>query len=280
VNFYLRVVGRRLDGYHLLESVMAPVSLFDRISLRRNTSGRIRLRCNRPELANDANLAARAACLLRDEARSSAGVDIRLRKRIPAGAGLGGGSSDAAAVLLGLNRLWRLRLPRPRLATLALRLGADVPFFLHRSSAIVRGIGERVEPCPSFPAVSLVLVYPGFPVDTAWVFRNLRWRKPRRAPQSPITGFLRGLLPLTHLLHNDLEAVAAAAHQEIHTLERKLVDLGAAAARMTGSGSAVFGLFGAPNAARRAATALRRQGLWAVPVRALPRVPLALAKPG
>jgi 4-diphosphocytidyl-2-C-methyl-D-erythritol kinase len=274
INFYLRIVGRRPDGYHLLESLMAPVSLYDRIRIRSLERPEIRLSTSGTELPEDSqNLAWRAADLLRRHARVRAGVQLRLEKRIPIGAGLGGGSSDAAAVLRGLNRLWRLRLSVSCLARLGERLGADVPFAVHGRPAVVRGVGDEVRPLRHFPCAHLALVWPGFAISTGWAYEKLRFRGDRAQAPSPLSSLVRGKIALRDACANDLEAVAASAYPQLTTLEQQLRELGAETALMTGSGSAVFGLFTSAAASRRAAAALRRQDLWARAVRTLARAP-------
>jgi 4-diphosphocytidyl-2-C-methyl-D-erythritol kinase len=274
INVYLRVVGRRADGYHLLESIVAPVSCFDRLWLHPRADGEIRLRCNDPCIPSSAgNLAWRAAALLRERAGVDAGVDISLLKRIPAGAGLGGGSSDAAAVLIGLNRLWRLGFSTARLARLGAILGADVPFFVHGRPAVMRGVGERVRPFSAFPHADFVLAFPGSPIETRWVYQNLHWSEPTPRPRSPVRRFLQGRLDLASILHNDLERVACKAQPAIARLLARLGQLGGSGGRMTGSGSAVFGIFPSSSATKRAAARLRREGLWAVAVRTIDKSP-------
>src|SRR3954469_7342886 len=146
LNLFLEVLGRRPDGYHEVETLMVAVDLFDRLTFRESPSGEITLRCDDPGLPTGSeNLAVRAAERLRDESGRRLGAHIDLHKSIPAGAGLAGGSSDAAAALAGLDRLWDLKTRPDRLATLASGLGSDVPFFLKAGAAICRGRGERVE---------------------------------------------------------------------------------------------------------------------------------------
>jgi 4-diphosphocytidyl-2-C-methyl-D-erythritol kinase len=183
VNLSLELLGRRPDGYHELRSVMAPISLADDLELRLAAEPGVRLRVEGADLpAGPDNLVHRAAALVLDEVRAAAagaahepaapGVEIRLVKRIPVGAGLGGGSSDAAGTLVGLDRLLGSPLGPARLARLALRLGADVPFFVGGRAALATGVGERLEPLPPLPTLWMVLVNPGFPVSTADVYRE------------------------------------------------------------------------------------------------------------
>ncbi|KAA0218871.1 MAG: 4-(cytidine 5'-diphospho)-2-C-methyl-D-erythritol kinase [Lautropia sp.] len=276
LNLFLHVTGRRADGYHLLETVFEFVDLCDRVHLARRDDGAIVRRNPLAGLAPEADLAVRAARLLAAETGCRFGVEIAIDKRIPMGAGLGGGSSDAATVLLGLNRLWELRLDRRRLMALGLRLGADVPAFVFGRRAFARGIGERLRALPGEPAW-FVLVAPPVAVPTASVFgcaKLTRDTKPLK-----ISGLSRGRS--VYRGKNDLEPVACAAWPRI---AEALAALRLAAdsagadgrlARMTGSGACVF----CPVPDEPAAAAIRkrlvRQAVGtAYSVRSLPGHPL------
>ncbi|MFN3629461.1 MAG: 4-(cytidine 5'-diphospho)-2-C-methyl-D-erythritol kinase, partial [Casimicrobiaceae bacterium] len=212
LNFFLHVTGRRPDGYHLLESVFVPVSLADTVELvttRADEAPGITLCGAPPGLTAENELGCRAARALAAYAGIRAGARIRLIKRIPSGAGLGGGSSDAAAVLIGLNRLWGLGLSRRELARLALPLGADIPFFLGEGPAFVTGIGETVRPV-TLPARDVVIAHPGVAAETAAVFRSPR--------------VVRDTAPIVHFGWpidwggNDLETAAREIAPEITAL--------------------------------------------------------------
>jgi len=250
INLYLHVLRRRQDGYHDLASWMQKIALADRlvISLRPAPSLSLTVRDGRLP-GDETNLVWRAAtaffaaCHLAD----TFGADIVLEKNIPLAAGLGGGSSDAAAALLGLNRLCGLPLSAPALAALGLSLGADVPFFLYpQPAAFANGIGEILRPAPVLSGYHLLLVNPGFPLSTREVFSRLplteKTKKIKRtAPADGENG------QDVSWLSNNLEIVAVAMHPEIASIKRRLLALGAAAAVMTGSGATVFGLFAAPD---------------------------------
>lgn len=268
VNLILRIVSRRADGYHLLDSVMAPVSLYDEVQVtverRAAAAAHIRVDCDAPGIPTDAsNLAHRAAALVCREFGIRARVAVSLRKRIPAGAGLGGGSSDAAAVLTALDRLFDLGLPTDRLSRLAVRLGADVPFFLCGGPARVSGIGEVVARLPALPRRWLVIVVPPFAVSTAWAYQQFD-RQRRAVSHVPVAGWDRafdaGRWPTTPAFVNDLERAVLPAHPELAERKARLLALGAHAALMSGSGSAVFGVFAREVAAAQAATALSDAG--------------------
>lgn len=261
INLFLRVVGQRPNGYHELDSVFLPIGLADRlqVELRSAPGGAVTLRCNCPKLPTDErNLAVAAALRFTEEFAVRGAIAIDLHKEIPVGAGLGGGSSDAAAVLKVLAALARVDAPE-RLAKLALAIGADVPFFLEPRPARVRGVGERIEPLVGVPALDLVIAAPPVEVKTARIFAALepsQWSGP--GPEAELGAIARGELTAAALV-NDLTAAAVRCHPEIAELKRMLEDLGARGAAMTGSGAAVFGVFPDPaSAARAAAEAARR----------------------
>lgn len=257
INLSLRVTGRRPDGYHLLATLMQKISLCDRVELRRRAGDTIRLRCPDSNLPEDeGNLAYRAARLFFEETasrREGGGVEITLRKNIPLAAGLGGGSSDAAAVLRGLNRIFAAGCTEGELLGLGARLGADVPLFIvDWPVAWATGIGDRLQPAAPLAGYLILLVNPGYSVGTAWVYQ--RFALTEQAKKINLTNFIdqegEGVeSPFRHRsirpdeLVNDLEAVTAAEHPEIILLKERLLQAGAEAALMTGSGPTVFGLF-------------------------------------
>src|SRR6266567_9058552 len=176
INLTLDVLGRRSDGYHELITIMQTIDLYDTICLTANEDTSVRMICTRPELSNDDNLAARAAQAIRQRLNLTQGLDIELHKRIPVAAGLAGGSSNAAAVLLALQRWWQLPLSPTDLLSIAASLGSDIPFFLTGGLALCEGRGEYITPLASrWPAYMrwLLLVKPSIGVSTAAVFRNL-----------------------------------------------------------------------------------------------------------
>jgi 4-diphosphocytidyl-2-C-methyl-D-erythritol kinase len=264
INLQLRVVGKRADGYHLLDSIMLPVSLFDEIEITKRAlknSHRVLLRvtCDDPRVPNgEKNLVHRAASLLLREAGVAPALDIRIRKRIPVGAGLGGGSTDAAATLVGLNRLLKLHFSESRLEKLGLSLGADVPFFIRGRPARARGVGEKLTPLKKVPRWWLVILYPGFPVSTAWVYSNLRQNLTKSNANTRLYTSLTRAPKFADLLINDLEAVTVKRYRRIKLMKESLIKAGAAGALMTGSGSAVFGIFGSREKANKAYQTLRK----------------------
>jgi 4-diphosphocytidyl-2-C-methyl-D-erythritol kinase len=257
INLTLRIVGRRADGYHLLDTVMVPISLYDDIQIRKvrvtKKSHRrlIKVICSNPAVPNGPeNLAYRAAELLLAKAKIKQPIEIRIHKRIPIGAGLGGGSTDAAATLNGLNRLFKLNLTAKKLEKLGLALGADVPFFVRGRPARARGIGERLQSLRGLPAMSLVVVYPGFAVSTAWVYRNLPRKLTIPDLNNSIFTRLKDVGDLGALLVNDLEKITLNRYPRIAIIKEKLRRAGAAGCLMSGSGSSVFGIFHSNRKAR------------------------------
>ncbi|MBI4205094.1 MAG: 4-(cytidine 5'-diphospho)-2-C-methyl-D-erythritol kinase [Betaproteobacteria bacterium] len=239
LNLMLRVVGRRADGYHLLQTVFRFIDYGDTLTFRVRADGVIR-RVNAVEGIDAADdLAVRAAQLLRRAAGSPLGVDITLGKRLPLGGGLGGGSSDAATTLLALNHLWRLNLPRARLLDLALELGADVPVFVFGENALAEGIGETLRPITLPPAWYVVLT-PPVVVSTARVFAAPELK--RDSKKIRIQSFS------AELTGNDLEPLVCREHPEVEQHLKWLRQFGRA--MMTGSGACVFGAFDSENAAR------------------------------
>jgi 4-diphosphocytidyl-2-C-methyl-D-erythritol kinase len=272
VNLSLRVVGRRRDGYHLIDTIMVPVSLYDEIAIARAKPGaKISVVCDDPKIpSGEKNLAYKAAALLLGRNTAKHPVAIRIKKRIPAGAGLGGGSSDAAAVLVGLNRLLRLKKNRRQLLRLAAKIGADVPFFVLGRPARARGIGERLKPIKTGRRLWLVIVYPGFPVSTSWAYHSLSFKLTKNIEKTSLNRHVRPLRGSAIELVNDLEKPVLRRYPKVARLKRKLAEAGAAGTLMSGSGSSVFGIFSSGDKARKAFLRLQRvDGLQTFLVRSL-----------
>lgn len=243
INLTLDVRGRRPDGYHALRSVMQTLELHDTLELRPAPS--LRFACDVPALAGSDNLVPRAARLLQVATGYAGGVHITLRKRLPVEAGLGGGSSDAAATLRGLNRLWGLGLAPSELAVLAARLGSDVPFFLYTPTALVEGRGESVAALPPAPTAHVVLHKPPGGVSTARVFAAL---PPARygdgsGTERLLAALRAGLPPGQWPLSNGLQETVAELYPEVGAALARLRAAGAENPVMTGSGSTVYALF-------------------------------------
>jgi 4-diphosphocytidyl-2-C-methyl-D-erythritol kinase len=244
INWSLRVLGRRPDGYHDLETLFQTVSLHDDLAFQRAES--TSLRCDDPTIpADEANLAIRAVRLLQ---RHGAGeVAVSLHKRIPAGGGLGGGSSNAAAALRALNQMFDLGISLQELSEMALQLGSDVPFFLQGGKAYATGRGESLLSLPDGPAIPLLLLVPPEPVDTAEAFALLG--ATRTSPSVPLgkerflTMIRQDLLSHSQALTNDFEAPIFIRYPHFAELKMRLYDAGAVWASMSGSGSTIAGAF-------------------------------------
>lgn len=265
LNLYLRVGERRGDGYHELTTVFQSVTLRDELALTMHHGGGVSLRCNLPWLPTDGrNLAVRAAELFYASAGiENKGLYLNIRKSIPVGAGMAGGSTDAAAVLRTLNRAYGEPLSQEDLSALALSLGADVPFCLTGGAALAKGVGERLRPSPMLPDCFIVICKPPFSVSTKAAFALFDENGgPQDAPdESAVLAALesRSLPRVADALFNSLEAPVETARPAIRDIRLRLRELGALNARMTGSGSAVFGLFEDQAEAKHAFDTLKKQ---------------------
>jgi 4-diphosphocytidyl-2-C-methyl-D-erythritol kinase len=245
INLGLRVLGRRPDGFHEIDTVLQTVSLADRLLFRVLEGGRLRVLCDAPGVpAGPQNLVHRALESLRRAAGGpELGMEVRLRKGIPVGAGLGGGSSDAACALAVANELWGLGWDAARLERLAAGLGSDVPFFLRGGTQRARGRGEVLEPLPPVPQTTFGLVIPPVRMDTATVYaqhESFLTGSKRNASMVPQLLAAADATELADLLENDLEATALAVAPELGKYRERLLALGIPVVRMTGTGSAFY----------------------------------------
>lgn len=260
INLFLAVTGKREDGYHDLFSLMCPISLYDEIFLRFGED-RIGVSCNHPEVPEDnRNIAFKAAELFFDRLGRREGVLIRIDKRIPAGAGLGGGSSNAASVLLALNDYYGCPFPEDELAETGLRLGADVPFFIFGRPAIATGIGEKLEPFCGLKPYKVVLIFPGFGVSTAEVYKNLNLGLTNCQKKLKNSHFRQSDFDPAQMLCNDLETVTEAVYPEISAAKKALTT--ADGVLMSGSGSTVFGLFSDAAECEKVYASLSEHSRW------------------
>jgi 4-diphosphocytidyl-2-C-methyl-D-erythritol kinase len=248
LNLFLHVLGRRPDGYHQVQSLMVPIDLTDRLDFEARDDGALERTGDVIGNVED-DLALRAATLLQAATRTRLGATIHVEKHIPAGSGLGGGSSDAATTLIALNRLWQLGLTRSELLPLAERLGADVPFFLGAGPALVEGIGEQLTPL-NWPACWVALIYPGVHLATAEIFSDPGLTRSTEPTIIPSLWAAREFFPRELPGANDLQAVAQRRAPEIAAALAWLDRHGSA--RMTGSGSAVFAPLATESAAQTA----------------------------
>ena len=262
INLRLDILGKRDDGFHELRTIFQAISLHDELRLRASRGQKVTLRIegNQPLSAEPAkkNLAYRAVDALRRELKIPGGVEIELKKTIPAGRGLGGGSSDAAAALLGYLRLTKKKLPPARLLQIAASLGADVPFFLHGGRALGVNRGDEIYPLPDIPKLHILIVSPKeihVPTPDAYCWLKSR---PLTLTKSAVTHKLFEFCALCWSaqgsgLSNDFERPVFRRHPRLDRIKRELLQRGAAEASLAGSGSAVFGVFPSPAMARRAA---------------------------
>lgn len=262
INLFLKVTGKRPNGYHNLSSLMCRVSLFDTVTLLLDQPCTT-VRCNHPQVPEGkTNLAYKATTLFFDAISMNGGAAVFIDKTIPVGAGLGGGSSNAAAVLTGLNRHYGSPLGMADLMDIGLRVGTDVPFFIFGKTALATGLGEQLEPVDNMPALSAVLVYPRLEISTQWVYQSLNLQLTNCEENYNVSWFLEDLARFNDLLCNDLEQVTAEAFPEIVIIKTALLEVGAMGALMSGSGSAVFGLFESHQQAAASFERLRHKHQW------------------
>ena len=269
INLFLKVTGKRTDGYHLLFSLMAQVGLFDHIYITPSLPSSSII-CHHPKVPEDeTNLALKAAmvflrALSKCTTHTLGGVAIQLDKNIPVGAGLGGGSSNAATVLLGLNQYFGHPFTMKNLLNMGLKLGSDVPFFIYNQPALVTGIGETLEPYRRLDPFKVLLVYPGYDISTALVYKNLNLRLTKCKKKISYSSFKnKKFCPNQHLC-NDLESVTIALKPELHEIKALLIKLGACGALMSGSGSSIFGLFNDNEIAQEAYNTLSQNRKWQI----------------
>jgi len=262
INLFLHIVGKRADGYHDLVTLMCCVGLYDTVCLEFEAP-EISVACAHPLVPQDqTNLACRAAKIFFNQIDRKGGVGITIEKRIPVGAGLGGGSSNAATVLSGLNRFYGHPLSRETLIRLGGGIGADVPFFIDRKPAVATGVGEILKPYNGLEPYTVLLVFPGFSLSTAEMFRNFNLGLTKVAEETNIFSFKTTGFDIQRHLCNDFEKIAEEKHPEIAAIKNVLLEHGAKGALMSGSGSAVFGLFRDREEARKAYPALTRHEGW------------------
>lgn len=264
INLGLDVLRRREDGYHEVRMIMQTVHIFDQLQLEKRQEEGIRVRTNLYYLPeNENNLVYKAAKLLWDEFGLPGGISIRLKKYIPVAAGMAGGSSDAAAVLFGMNRMYGLGLSLEELMQRGVRIGADVPYCIMRGTALAEGIGEVLSPLPPMPPCTILVAKPGIGVSTRFVFENLKADELLRHPD--IDGMaealkeqdLKGLAGLMES-GNVLETVTVPAYPVIQRIKDTMLRAGALGALMSGSGPTVFGIFDSRQTAKRAYGILKR----------------------
>ena len=264
INLGLDVVRKREDGYHEVRMIMQMINLYDKITLRQRTEPGITVSTNLSYLpVNEDNLVYRAAKLLMDEFQVSGGLEIVLQKYIPVAAGMAGGSSDAAAVMVGVNRMFHLGLSKKQLMERGVKIGADVPFCIMRGTALAEGIGEKLTTLPAMPHCSLVIAKPKVHVSTKFVYSNLKADEITEHPD--IDGQVQALRDndleqIVAKMGNVLETVTIPAYPVINKIKQTMIRHGAMGAMMSGSGPTVFGVFEREEQAKEVCRLLKKEG--------------------
>jgi len=269
VNYRLDVLAKRPDGYHELRMIMQRVDLCDELEISLSETPGIRVVCGKAGVPDGpGNIAWRAADALLKLSGRQVGIHISIAKKIPVAAGLGGGSSDAASVLMGVNELLELGLSDQRLMEIGVKLGADVPFFIYKKTAFAEGIGDKLTALDEVPSLWVVLVNAGIHCSTAWVYQNLQLTTDK--PVDILAVSYSDIDAVCDVLSNDLEPVTFKRYPLVSELKEMLTAAGARGALMSGSGSTVFGLFDSEKAAKQAADEIaKKHGWFAVAVQTL-----------
>ncbi len=265
INLGLDVVRKREDGYHEVRMVMQTIHLFDRLEITRNTSGKITMSTNLPFLpTNENNLVYKAAQLLKDEFQIKDGIDVKLHKHIPVAAGMAGGSTDGAAVLYGMNRIFDLGLSKEDLMKRGVKLGADVPYCIMRGTALAEGIGEELTALPPMVKCPVLIAKPAISVSTKFVYENLKLNEQTKHPDiDRLVADIKAknLQAIAADMGNVLETVTIPNYPVIAQIKEHMMEHGAVNSMMSGSGPTVFGLFEDEDTAAEAYEAMRESGL-------------------
>jgi len=243
LNLRLDIVGKRADGYHELRSLMERVDLSDEIQINIVEKG-IQVTCDNETVPEDENnIAFKAVKEILAYSSRNVGVEINIKKKIPIAAGMGGGSSNAATVIKGINHLLKLKLAKEKLMQIGLKVGTDVPFFLFEGPALAEGVGEQLKKIKSMPKLLFLIVNPNIPVSTESVYRKFPIESIRANGKFEVPSIYRTKRDVAKILHNDLEKVTIKEYPVIAEIKDELMKLGAIASQMTGSGPTVFGIF-------------------------------------
>lgn len=265
INITLDVLNRREDGYHNVKMIMQTLNLYDDIAISKYNEGQIKINANLRWLPiNEKNLAYKAAKLIIDNYNVSSGVYIDIHKRIPVAAGLAGGSSDAAAVLVGMNKLFNLNIPIDELMKLGKKIGADVPYCIIRGTVLAEGIGEVLTPLPPFPKCYVLLAKPGIRVSTPWVYQNLDLNNVVKHPDTDLViNYIKqnNIKEISNNILNVLEMVTTKKYPVIDQIKNIMIDNGAMGAMMSGSGPTVFGIYKDKQKAKDTLRELRNGGI-------------------
>ncbi|NPE21238.1 4-(cytidine 5'-diphospho)-2-C-methyl-D-erythritol kinase [Fusibacter sp. A1] len=262
INLSLDVIGKREDGYHLLEMVMQEIGIFDLVTITKRKDGRIQITSSVSYIpVNEENIAYKACQLMKEKFNLEGGYDIHIEKRIPVAAGLAGGSSNAAAVLKGIRSLEDLEVSDEELMELSLAIGSDIPFCIQGGTALAQGIGEKLTPIEVKNDYWVLLVKPSLSVSTIHVYKTLKWDTVVNHPSTEeLIKTLRedNVYKLSEHMGNVLETVTAVEHREIDQIKSQMMNYGAIIAQMSGSGPSVFGLFRRTDQAKKALKNMQR----------------------
>lgn len=262
INLCLEILGKRPDGYHEIRTLMHRVGFCDEIEISLEGQG-IQLVADGEDVpADEGNLAFRAAQVFLEEFGGRTGVKIRLKKRIPVAAGLGGGSSDAATVMMALNNLLRTGWGDDRLMGLGTKIGADVPFFIFRKPALAEGIGERLRPVGFPEPIWFLMVIPPFPLSTAWAYGTYDRLAFQRKEPVPLKSSFAHMAEISPIMRNDLEGAAFSIYPQIRQSKEELLAKGAQGALMTGSGPVIYGIFPSRTEAEQTEKIMALPGGW------------------
>ncbi len=259
VNLFLKIGKKLKSGYHNIQSVMQPIQLHDNISFEKLDEDVIIVQSNNPDLEGNANLAYKAALLLKNKFRVKEGIKIHIEKNIPMSAGLGGGSSNAANTLIMLNKLWGLKIPQNKLVDIGVGIGSDVPFFIVGKTALVEGIGDKIKPLRKSISLNIVLVNPGIKVSTSWAYRQFDKSKSnlRSGNKKDIKGLIsainrKDIKKISENVYNDFDAMIGKKHKITKDIKANFRKFGALESTLSGSGPTVIGLFDSIYTAREA----------------------------
>lgn len=262
INLSIDVVGKRDDGYHLVEMIMQTIDLKDKISLEPLEEDEIIITSDSEYVPlNEGNIAYKAAKILKDKFDIKKGIKINIQKNIPIAAGMAGGSSNGAAVLVGLNKIWNLNLNQEELMDIGLSIGADVPFCIKGGACLATGIGEELVPIKGLKNTWIVICKPNFSVSTPWVYKNLNLNEIKERPDTQkLLNYIEeeNIISLSKEMKNVLEEVTKKEYKAIEEIEKKMIEYGALGSMMTGSGPTVFGIFKDYKIAKNAALNLSK----------------------
>ena len=264
LNLFLDILSKRTDGYHDIRTVFQKVSLRDELHITILKRG-IEVTCDNPKVpANEGNLAYKAAQSMLNQYNIKDGVSIEIKKNIPVAAGLGGGSSNAASTIMGINQLFGLGITKQELMKTGSTIGADVPFFIFGKTALATGIGDKLETIEVTPKPWLLLITPDIPISTAWAYSNLRLGLTNKHINITIPSCITQFSEIITLLSNDLEKVSISRYPIIRKIRDELINKGAKGSLMSGSGSTVFGIFQSEDDAKEAYVQLKTKSNWQI----------------